>query len=129
MNATNFDQVIIGADVWAALQKEKDLMVPKSRFRGGYYDSEALCRWQSEKSGEGYTSVELVESLYGWSVRYASGLQDFALLAGARRGNVDGTLQDAVRFAYKWASANPEKRFVFAPSKVAHACCEQVKAI
>lgn len=41
---------------------------------------EALCREQQRQSGEGRTTVELVKSIYGYTVRYASGLQGKAVL-------------------------------------------------
>jgi hypothetical protein len=111
--------VIIGKSVWDALQAEKERTVPRSAWG---FDSQLLCRWQERKSAEGHKEIELVESVYGWSVRYASGLQDFGLLAGLRKGNLDGSLEAALKYAQAWVDEDPTKRCCFAPDEVARIC-------
>jgi hypothetical protein len=79
----------------------------------GYYDSETLCAFQRKISQGGYVEAEIVESMYGFSVRYASGLQDFGLIFSARSKEVDGTLEGAIAAAQKWQAADSSHRFVY----------------
>ena len=44
---------------------------------GEFYSSEPLCEWQRDVSRRGIVGAEIVESMYGWSVRYDSGLQNW----------------------------------------------------
>ena len=76
------------------------------------YPSEPLCAWQIAESRRGIIEAELVESFRGWTVRYASGLQNFGLIAGVRRGDLDGSYEAALAFATAWQAADPERRFV-----------------
>lgn len=73
----------------------------------------SLTAWQEAQHRADIRGVEVVESAYGWSVRAASGLDDFALLASVRRGNVDGTWAAAEAFAVAWVAEDPARRFAF----------------
>jgi hypothetical protein len=57
--------------------------------------------------------VEVICSNYGHSVRYDSGLQNFGLLAGSRSGALDGTLEDAERYATAWVAEDPTRRYAW----------------
>ena len=48
---------------------------------------EDLCRLQEEQSARGYLPYRLVLSMYGWTIRYASGLQGFGLVYSSRSFN------------------------------------------
>ena len=72
----------------------------------------------SEAELRGLTSivgVELVDSNYGWSVRYNSGLQNFGIVAGCRNGQLDGTREAAEAFARDWVARDPARRYAQAP--------------
>lgn len=117
--ATNTKQrVVVGCEVYAALEAEKERIVPHSKRPGmeQYFESEPLCAWQRDCHRRGFRSVELVKSIYGWSVRSASGLDDFALLAGSRNGELDSTFADAQRYAQEWAAQDKERRYAFVRS-------------
>lgn len=92
--------------------------VPGSTARPGCYESEALCRWQSEQRQRGFRSVEIVCSIYGHSVRSDTGLDNFMLLASSRCGDVDGTLADAIRWAAEWCAQDPSKRYAWHRAQV-----------
>ena len=107
--------IVLGQQVYAELQTEKERVVPHSRQPGmeQYFESEPLCRWQSDCYRRGVRGVELVKSFYGFSVRYDSGLADFELLASSRTGDLDGSFEDAVRFATEWVNDDPEHRYAW----------------
>lgn len=105
--------VVAGQGVEAALHAEREHLIPKSGHWSGCYQSEPLCAWQRRCSERGFRDVELVQSIYGWSVRAGSGMDGFALLAGSRSGALDGTYEDAVRWATKWCADDPERRYAW----------------
>ncbi|WP_379069214.1 hypothetical protein ACHMW4_04255 [Mesorhizobium sp. UC22_110] len=102
--------VVAGYDLLAAMEAETDAVVQN---RNGYRDSEQVCELQQRQARRGIVGVEIVASNYGASVRYDSGLQNFGLLAGSRSGQLDGTLEDAERFAREWVSHDPERRYAW----------------
>ena len=67
--------IVAGQELYAKLQAEKAARVAKA---GEFYSSEPLCEWQRDVSRRGIVGAEIVESMYGWSVRYDSGLQNWA---------------------------------------------------
>lgn len=77
------------------------------------YNSDQLCQLQRERAGHGIIGVEIVKSMYGYSVRYDSGLQDFGLLAGCRNKQLNGTLEDAERYTRNWVAQEPTKRYAW----------------
>ena len=99
-----------GQDVVDAMTAERNARVAKSAL--GYH-SESLCKVQESEAARGYLGVELVQSFYGYSVRYDSGLQDWALLASSKSGELDGSLENAVEWAKKWVSADPARRYAW----------------
>lgn len=103
--------IVAGQGVSAALALERE-QLPRG-FHIGTFASEPLCAWQREVHARGFRDVELVKSIYGWSVRSGSGLDNFALLASSRHGQLDGTYEDAVRWAVKWCSEDPTRRYAW----------------
>lgn len=114
--------VVAGREVLARLQAEVAAKVPRGT-RG--YESERLCEVQSSQGARGFLGAQLVKSLYGWSVRYDSGLQNFGLIAGSRSGQLNGSLEDAVRYARAWQAEDPERRYVTCPDS----CRDELEAL
>ena len=107
--------VVVGQAVAAALEAERE-QLPRGAYPGTF-SSEPLCAWQREVHFRGFRDVELCQSIYGWSVRSGSGLDNFALLASVKRyGNVDGTYEDAVRWATEWCAVHPDRRYAWTRS-------------
>lgn len=102
--------VVAGYELLAALEAETDAVVTDCN---GFRDSEELCELQRKQARRGIIGVEIVESNYGCSVRYDSGLQNFGLVASSRAGELDGTLADAERFAREWVARDPERRYAW----------------
>lgn len=102
-------KVLINEGLAKSLAVSRDNAAP---MRGGGRDSAALCDWQMQISQLGILEAELVLSNYGWSVRYASGLQNFGLIASSRNKQVDGTYADALRAAREWAERDLSRRYV-----------------
>lgn len=102
-------RIIAGQDVVDEINFHKEATVKRSW--GDTYDSESLCAHQREMSRRGYLGAELVQSNYGTSVRYDSGLQNFGLIARARE--LGGTFEAAVEFARKWQAVDPVRRYVW----------------
>ena len=69
--------------------------------------NEELCALQRRQSNRGYVPAHLVKSMYGWTLRYASGLQGFSIIT--RLGKDFDT---AVEGAREWASDAPDHRYV-----------------
>jgi hypothetical protein len=105
---------VAGVEVWNAEAQAQIDTVPRSRIAGqDCFDSEALCRFQLSQANKGIIAAILVKSIYGWTVRYDSGLQDFAIIAGTRSGQLDGSLEDAERYAREWCARDPERRYAY----------------
>lgn len=102
--------VVAGQDAEAARETSKTANVKPGRY-DGTFDSETLVAWQCSK--DRWEAVEICPSIHGWSVRDASGLTNFALRASKRSGNVDGTLEDAIRWANDWVAQNPTLRYAY----------------
>lgn len=101
-----------GQDVADALTARRaEAVAPSTRFPG-CFNSEDLCAFQRRVAGEGFLEAQIVESAYGYSVRYASGLQNWGLIFSARAGQTDGTLEGAIAKARQWQAADPTHRFV-----------------
>lgn len=98
--------VVAGAELKASLDAER----AKLPMQYGCYRSEELCAWQRKVSARGICEVEIVETLYGYSVRYASGLNNFAILKGSR-GAADPSLEAAEQFCRDWVAQAPKSRF------------------
>ena len=77
------------------------------------YESAALCAWQVQEHQHGIRAAEIVESNYGYSLRHASGLDNWGLILSARTRELDGTLEAAVAAARSWCAVDPDRRYVF----------------
>jgi hypothetical protein len=100
--------IIAGAALAASLDAEREALVAKTA--GGFFNSEQLCELQRKRSARGICEVEIVKSIYGYSVRYASGLHNFGVLRGAR-GAADPSFAAAKQFCCDWVAADPDRRF------------------
>jgi len=76
-------------------------------------NGQTLVEVQEQQSYAGRVGAELVHSLYGWSLRYDSGLQNFDIIASSRRGDLDGTLEDAIKYAERWVAHDRTKRYAW----------------
>lgn len=112
LNGPQF-KIIFGQDVVEAIRIERDRTVRPSAHTPGCYDSESVCAHQRRMASRGYLGAELVKSIYGYSVRYDSGLQNWGILAGSRSGQLDGSFEDAVRWAKRWQENDPTRRYVW----------------
>lgn len=107
----NWMTIIAGEALVDSLEAEQKARVHQAA--SGHYNSEELCKLQGEQDRRGIIGINLVESIYGWTVRYDSGLQNFAILAGKRQGNLDGSLEAATQFARNWVASDPTKRYAW----------------
>jgi hypothetical protein len=107
-------ETIFGQDVRAALDQERAEQCAASRKYAGCFESESLCRWQADVHYRGFRGAHLVESKYGWSVRSDSGMENFMLLASSRAGDLDGSRQDAEKWAREWQEQDAMRRYVWA---------------
>lgn len=75
-----------------------------------------LCQAQRDLSAIGFVQLELVRSLYGWSIRYRSGLQNFALFSPSvdriKRAIGDASIERKLEIAQAWVQARPDLRSV-----------------
>jgi len=102
--------IVAGEPLVDALSAET---VSRCQRTGAGFASTDLCALQREQARRGIVGVEIVESLYGHSVRYDSGLQDFGLLASARTKQVNGTLEAAEEFCRQWVAKDPARRYAW----------------
>ncbi len=73
-----------------------------------------LPKLQEDQHHRGHRSVEVVKSAYGWTVRCASGLDNFHLVAGRRHGaHWPGTYAAAAAWGINWANQDPQNRECF----------------
>jgi hypothetical protein len=70
---------------------------------------ESLVRLQEDQSRRGRIPAHLVLSMYGWTVRYASGLQGFGILH--KSGSFDPA--NAVEWGTQWVNRDADKRELF----------------
>jgi hypothetical protein len=102
-------KIIAGEQVYLDQQARKISTLGDHKF----FPSEPLCAWQSLERSRGYCAAEIVESRYGYSLRHASGLDNWGLIASSRRGDLDGTLADAERAAIRWCALDPSHRYAY----------------
>jgi hypothetical protein len=69
---------------------------------------------QEEQHYRGRRSVEVLKSAYGWTVRWASGLKNFQLVAGSHHNaHWPGTYAAAAAWGINWADEDPQNRECF----------------
>jgi len=100
---TKFERVCVAG------QFAYDLRSAQRALVGG---GEDLVAQQERLHASGLREAELVESIYGWSLRHASGLDGWSIIKGCRSGDLDGSLEAAQSAARVWVAADPERRFV-----------------
>jgi len=71
---------------------------------------QSLVDLQVSQSARGYTPISLYKTIYGWSIRYASGLQGFEILFSSRGGV---TRAEAIKSAIDWVNKNPDIRHFY----------------
>lgn len=105
-------ECVAGEDIANQVREARKVSVAKSTKYSNCFDSESLVKFQVAINSKGYVEAEIVESNYGYSLRYASGLQNFGLIASSRSRELNGTIEDAIRFAKEWVSRDPAHRYV-----------------
>jgi hypothetical protein len=105
--------VVAGQDVFDEVSRLRAIAAEINPRYGRNYDPEWLPRHQIAMSGRGYIEAEIVKSMYGYTLRYASGLQDFGLIWSRGRGGpfVDNFAQ-CVEKAREWQAEGPKRRYV-----------------
>lgn len=118
----DFMHIVAGHSLVDALTEETKR---RCRWTGRGYASDELCILQREQSARGIMGAEVIhfsgspqttmhpEQKPQSSVRYDSGLQNFGLLATTRSGTLDGTLENAERWAAAWVAQDPEHRYAW----------------
>ena len=101
--------LIAGQELHAAMQAEKAAIVEQSVLG---FNSEQLCALQRKQAGRGIVGACIVKSMYGFSVRYDSGLQDFGIIKSAR-GSSDPSLEAAIEFCKAWVAQAPASRYAW----------------
>ena len=99
--------VVLGGDP-SAWDEETRQRVPHGRYNGTY-NSDHLVNVQEDQHRRGRRSAELVQTMYGWSVRYASGLDANAIIFGGRN-SPPLTREQAIDLGVKWANEDPKNR-------------------
>lgn len=109
--------LIAGAELYEATRAEKLAMV--SQTPAGF-NSEQLCKLQERQAGRGLLGAQIVESIYGFSVRYDSGLQEWGLLRPSRGLPEDQrTLEAAEAWCRDWVARDPAHRYAWKSEKAA----------
>lgn len=101
--------IVAGGELYASLQAEKRAAVQET---GLGFNSEQLCALQRKQAGRGILGAQIVRSMYGYSVRYDSGLQEWGLLKSAR-GAADASFAAALEFCRQWVAADPARRYAW----------------
>jgi hypothetical protein len=81
-------------------------------------DSDKYTRFLESEAACGVTEAIIRLTNYGYSLRYASGINGFGLIASARNGTLNGSYEDALEYAEKWCSESPDNRYVSFYGKV-----------
>ena len=90
-------------------KKWQDEIESQCRKIGNCFESEQLCQVQREQSARGRREAMLIRSMYGWTLRYASGLQGWEIIDSSRNHNPTTALEVALN----WVKGNPELRSVY----------------
>lgn len=112
-----------------AADRDARLAAAREQDRAGFVRGDTyLCAEQRAQGREGFVAVELVQSIYGYTVRYASGLQGRSILRNASgRGRIADSpkadelyaesLVEAAKWAIEWAKQDPTRREVLCYKK------------
>lgn len=116
MATTYQQQVIFGQELAAQLKAEREQLKADAIALMGRFTDETLCSWQRQVNQRGVLEARLEWTMYGWSVRHASGLNSRARIAGAR--DLGGTKENpttreqAIEAARQWWQRDPTRRIV-----------------
>jgi hypothetical protein len=84
----------------------------------GTFESEGLCKVQEDQWARGRRGARLHRTMYGWSVRHDSGLENWGILYSQRHlPESERTLAAAVAFGTAWVNEDPEHREFYAYRK------------
>lgn len=112
LNSDHF--VLLGGNP-QAWDDEIQRRVKASETRLGCFDSESLCAVQVDQHARGRRSAVLTSTIYGWSVRLASGLDQNQLLFSYRTTGRRGiTREEAIAWGRAWAAEDPTHREFYA---------------
>lgn len=103
--------IVAGEELIARMEAEQRALVPET---GRGFASEQLCELQRKQARRGLLGAEIVQSNYGYSVRYDSGLQNWGLLASSKSGQLDGSWDAAVAWVKSWVAQDPDRRYAWA---------------
>ena len=103
--------IVAGEELINAMEAEQRAIVPET---GHGFASEQFCELQRKRAKRGLLGAEIVKSLYGYSVRYDSGLQEWGLLASSKSRQLDGSFEAAAEWAKAWVAQDPERRYAWA---------------
>lgn len=98
--------IVAGEELVDRLSTEQVLRCRKGAYG---YDSTDLVALQREQAGRGILGVEIVQSIYGQSVRYDSGLQNFGLVLAGK----GITLEEAEKWCRDWVAKDPQRRYAW----------------
>ncbi len=101
--------VIAGNDAYLRYSQLRDVQVSKTKNRLG---SEALPKAQIMLSQIGFIEAEIVASVYGYSLRYASGIYNWGIIYSNRNGHSDEQLEHVRKQAVEWVNQSLQNRFV-----------------
>src|SRR5258706_10414503 len=105
-------EVFFGQDVRDTLDAERAKCCVASKRYPGCFESDSLCAWQSEVHQRGFRGAQLCETIFGWSVRSDTGLDNFRILAGHRDGALpNATKEQALAWAQEWQAERPNHRY------------------
>lgn len=104
---------IIGGHMVVELMRDRREMLtdPRVRLPVGARTLTDVQRIEAEAGVRG-AEIEHFPTA-GWIVHSDSGLQDWQGLASIHLGNVDGSYDDAVRWATEWQAEDPTHRYVW----------------
>jgi hypothetical protein len=111
MTRQDWMTIVAGNELLAAMEAEQIAKVPQTGYG---FASEQLCELQRKQAARGILGVEIVESNYGFSVRYDSGLQNWGLLASSKSRQLDGSFEAACKWAIDWVAQDPDRRYAWA---------------
>lgn len=97
--------------------KWDDEIRARCKQNSGLFESEGLCKVQASQHARGRRSACLQRTMYGWSVRLDSGLDDRQILYGGRHSSVDRSQEAAIAFGIAWANEDPQNREFYAYKK------------
>jgi len=102
--------IVAGNELFDAMEAEQRAKVPQTALG---FASEQLCELQRKQARSGILGVEIVQSNYGYSVRYDSGLQNWGLLASSKSRQLDGSFEAACKWAIDWVAQDPNRRYAW----------------